>query len=108
MGEADASVASEMGDDRMQRMVALVRQLRNPAHTISGLAELLTETPEHAAAFAAALGSETASLLEIIDYLAQLVDATPRTAFGPPRRPQPAWRVVSSWSSTTVRSTSCW
>ena len=85
MEHVGKATAAAISDDRLVRVVALVRQLRNPAHTISGLVELLAETPEHAAAFAATLGSETASLLVTIEQLADLVDPAPQPPALAPR-----------------------
>ncbi len=85
MEHVGRATAEPVGDDRLARVVALVRQLRSPAHTISGLVELLAETPEHAAAFAATLGSETASLLVTIEQLSDLVDPTLRPPALAPR-----------------------
>ncbi len=86
MGDVGESTGGLVDDERMTRVIALVRRLRNPAHTISGLVELLAERPEQAAAFSATLGSETASLLVMIEQLAELVDPTPQAPATNPRR----------------------
>lgn len=86
MGDVGESTGGPVDDERMTRVIALVRRLRNPTHTISGLVQLLAERPEQAAAFSATLGSETASLLVMIEQLAELVDPTPQPPAANPRR----------------------
>lgn len=86
MEQAGESSGGATDDEQMTRVVALVRRLRGPAHTISGLVELLAETPEQAAVFSATLASETASLLVTIEQLAELVDPTPHVRASAPRR----------------------